>query len=184
MKGGGGGEGEGRVINRMFIFCFNILQSSENRIVDACEKHGWKFTSKTHSCYKFMGTSETWSGALNKCWLKGGLLVTVGSLVENKVVYDMAPANNKKTGRGADLWLGYRLSNSYQWIWVDGKKNPYTNWDKGQPDNKGGSQSCAHMWGWYNTDKWDDLECTETKQFVCKTPVHGKFIKLVAVVNL
>ena len=142
--------------------------------MNACEKNGWKFFGKTRSCYKLMNTSATWLGASNKCWLTGALLVTVGSVDENKFVYKMAPPSQQKSGLRTALWLGYRRSSLDGWIWVDQNKNPYTNWDKGQPDNKGGSQFCAHLRGLSKTEKWDDLECTETKKYVCKAPVQGK----------
>ena len=153
----------------------NTLLSSENRMVDGCKKYGWTFSFKTRSCYKFINNPATWLGASNTCWREGGHLATMDSHDENKLVFDMAHRNKNKLNSGTNLWVGSRRNSSSAWQWVDGNQNSYTNWDSGQPDNKGGNQFCAMMQGWHNIDKWDDRVCTEKQEYVCKTPLHGKF---------
>ena len=121
----------------------------------------WVIFKKTQKCYKVSDSLESWRDASRQCQSEGAQLLTVESYEENEFVYSLAP--------GTDLWIGYnRLSSSSVWQWADGNKSPYTNWDKGQPDDQGGDQFCAHMWGWYKSFKWDDRLCTEEKKFVCK----------------
>ena len=121
----------------------------------------WTPLKETQSCYKAFASLKTWSDASAQCASEGAILVTIESDVENEFVFSLAPGN--------DLWIGYsRMSKSGRWMWEDGHKSPYTNWDRGQPDDQGGEQFCAHMWGSYHTLKWDDRACTDRKRFVCK----------------
>ena len=133
---------------------------------------GWSYFQG--SCYQLVQSERTWWQAVAHCVsldVKAfSHLVNIHSHRENDFIWRLAPTT--------DLWIGY--SNrwrwaTWKWAWIytstsklgtiDGS---YSNWARGQPDNHGGNQKCALIWGWYKTPKWDDRECNAKKWFVCE----------------
>ncbi|XP_078679398.1 uncharacterized protein LOC144915043 [Branchiostoma floridae x Branchiostoma belcheri] len=67
-------------------------------------------------------------------------------------------------------WFGMtdRISEG-QWVFADGQNQAmtgYSNWNRGEPNNKGGDQDCAGYWRGKST--WDDMTCSDTKGFICQ----------------
>ena len=129
---------------------------------DLCDG-GWSFFNG--SCYFLVDYDQTFSQAARTCRLMslGAHLVNLESMDENEFVASLAPTS--------DLWIGYTdAAFEGQWRWVSQRglqKKRYTNWDRGQPDNHR-NQDCALIWGWYETAKWDDRECSARKWSVCE----------------
>lgn len=58
---------------------------------------------------------------------------------------------------------------TFKWI-ATGSKFDYTNWNKGQPDNKaptGGPECCVAMESYWNY-KWNDKDCIRELYYVCQ----------------
>ena len=61
-------------------------------------------------------------------------------------------------------WIGYNDIDAESWEepasaweWNDGGASTYTNWASTQPDDDGGDEDCAHIYGDVGT--WNDLDC-------------------------
>ena len=137
-------------------------------VVGFCNRSGWSYFPEANSCYKVFDSPKTWPEASNQCVSQGSLLVTITSNAENDFVCSLAP--------NTDLWIGYTRRTSHGWTWVDSNKNRYTNWAQGQPDDNGGKQFCAMIWGWKKIKTWDDRRCTVRQNFVCKMPGIFRFV--------
>ena len=127
------------------------------------------------ACYQLVKSKKTWHEAVEHCNSLDpkvqSHLVNIHSGQENDFVWRLAPTT--------DFWIGYTNNwpdDKWNWAYLLASKNLfkkksfgyYSNWARGQPDNHGGNQDCALMWGWYKTSKWDDRECNAKKWFVCK----------------
>ncbi|KAG7156359.1 macrophage mannose receptor 1-like 9 [Homarus americanus] len=67
---------------------------------------------------------------------------------------------------GGNTWLGltYDLLTS-TWVWVDGRKNDYTNWNIGEPLHEG-EDRCVELLS--AQGKWTSLLCDNSRTFVCQ----------------
>ena len=54
------------------------------------------------------------------------------------------------------------LATEGHFVWgTDFSGLDYTNWNDGEPNNSGGNEECAHLYGIRGL-KWNDLSCTKT----------------------
>ena len=90
-------------------------------------------------------------------------LATIHSTGENNFVAALYTANNDKNAR----WIGYRRGTS-GFESQDGTDMDYSNFARGEPNNKDGSENCSAQ-GFNGTDAflWADYKCTNRKRFVC-----------------
>lgn len=109
--------------------------------------------------YKVSTTRSTWQQAQNNCFKEGGYqLAKISTKAENKKLKEaLLQADPKHENK---YWIG--LNDSEQegkFVWVDGSKPTFTNWNEGQPnDGKMFTEDCV------NTEKqkdrsWDDSSC-------------------------
>ena len=81
----------------------------------------------------------------------------------------LTPLEARKT------WIGLHRDprNKSQWLWVDGSSADYTNWDKGEPNDAGGTEDCVEMYSTsFLTRKWNDNSCGFNNYYVCE--ISGK----------
>ncbi len=105
---------------------------------------------------------ESWSAAETEAENLGGTLSIIKSVADQKWVF-------AKFGHDGDklrsLWLGLRRQNpGGPFVWPDGSKLDYADWNSGQPDNGGGVEDCVHMWtdsqncgAWNDAVEWTSL---------------------------
>ena len=94
-------------------------------------------------------------------------MATIADEAENERIY-------AHVGQGYDsVWIGLyqtETSDDAPWQWVNGQNTTFFNWEEGEPNNNnglGGSEDCGHM----NNDNgyWNDLDCDNTRGYVCQT---------------
>ena len=117
------------------------------------------------SCYKIITKTLTWPAAKSACEALGSKLAVVSSQAENQAI----------AARLSQMaWIGmYRNpKDKNRWLWVDGSRPTYTNWDKGQP---GASEECVVI---YPSSVWHDWpsNAQAIPSFVCETT--GKYIQM------
>lgn len=98
---------------------------------------------------------ESWSAAEAEAENLGGTLAIIKSEADQKWVF-------AKFGHDGDklrsLWIGLRRQNpGGPFVWLDGSKLDYSDWNSGQPDNGGGVEDCVYMWtDSQNCGAWND----------------------------
>jgi len=106
----------------------------------------------------------------------GGHLVTLASREENQFVHDLFARDERLVRTSGDgqrkgPWIGLRQEDNSRepsggWHWVTNEPLTYTNWNRGQPNNYGGSENYGSMHSFGSLEpeteqralKWDDLE--------------------------
>ncbi|XP_077970679.1 uncharacterized protein LOC144425162 [Styela clava] len=113
-------------------------------------------------CYYFNSdVMIQWDAAEDKCIEMGGHLSSVLSGEENSFLIDHLAGST---------WIGgHATQNIYQFQWSDNSAWDFTNWFEGEPNNV--AQGCALMWKEKNYE-WDDLGCTELRNYACKKPIE------------
>merc|ERR1712039_186027 len=129
-----------------------------------CRRHcpqGW---SQHHGrCYMFVKTAMIWAEAEKNCLAHCGNLVSISDAAEQKVVASMAAAHRRS------IWLGgHDGVHEGLWLWSDGTKMTYSNWNRGEPNDFRRGQDCMQM---YPMGKWDDLSCSARRASVCVKPL-------------
>ena len=105
-----------------------------------------------------------WNDAEADCVSEGGHLVSIESLNENNVVYNLRGTG---TSFGDDIWIGLNdkaVENSF--VWSDGTVSSYRYWSDNKPD---GDSDCTKM---ISSGKWDDYYCSVfffRHRYVCET---------------
>ena len=71
-------------------------------------------------------------------------------------------------------WIGLHRDPNYKfiWLWVDGSRATYFNWQSGEPNNQ--NEGCVEMEPTSSSSagKWNDLDCERELHYVCK--ITGK----------
>lgn len=100
-----------------------------------------------------------WQKVAAYCRSLGGTLACITSAQENKVVASMV------SSYGKTCWIGGNsLENVGKFVWETGEAFSYTNWETGEPNNKGGNQRFIRM---YPNGLWDDCE-DASYAFICE----------------
>uniref|UniRef100_A0A3B3TRU0 C-type lectin domain-containing protein n=1 Tax=Poecilia latipinna TaxID=48699 RepID=A0A3B3TRU0_9TELE len=110
------------------------------------------------SKYVVVNTFMFWEDAKNYCRSKHTDLVRVWNTSQNDEIHPLIERNHW-IGLYRDLWAN----------WSDHSLLTFTNWETGQPDNKGSTNmtSCAAVDT--STGKWWDVDCSEEHEFICQT---------------
>jgi len=119
--------------------------------------------SKTGQDFYFGTVKSTWSEANSFCkslWDGEGNLASIDDDEQNSWVFEQA---EKKS-----VWIGGNdLATEDQFVWSDGCKMSYSNWNTNEPNNYGNNEDCVHFIAAKN-GKWNDLDCNSKLGFVCK----------------
>nr|XP_046190127.1 ladderlectin-like [Oncorhynchus gorbuscha] len=94
-------------------------------------------------CFRFVSIPQSWSDSEQNCLALGGNLASVNNLLE----YQFMQALTKNTnGHLPDTWIGgFDAVKEGLWMWSDGSRFDYTNWNIGQPNNAGEGEDCLQM---------------------------------------
>lgn len=115
-----------------------------------------------YAIYTYGGDSFTWEQAEQYCENMGGHLVTITSPQEQAFI-ELLNSDHRR------LWIGAHRPEGTYFAWVTGEPWSYTNWDEGEPSNKGvgGFENCVVLW----PRKWNDLKndnSWEQSGFICE----------------
>ncbi|KAH8391831.1 hypothetical protein KR215_005256, partial [Drosophila sulfurigaster] len=116
------------------------------------------------SKYYYIEESEevNWFGAVNKCLILGGNLVSF----ENQ---DEFNAIKGKLQAGKDYWIDLNdLAEKKKFISVaTGKKPTYSNFKSPEPNNNGGDEHCVELYSELG-HLMNDTPCSMKQLFICK----------------
>lgn len=68
---------------------------------------------------------------------------------------------------------GMTVDNDRTFKWGNNKRIKYKNWNKGEPDNKGGTENCISInditpSADYAAFTWNDIDCAREIYFICE----------------
>jgi len=134
-------------------------------------------TFGTHQ-YAYCDALVDWSTARAECEARGMRLVRLDDSLENDWLVTNASFSATMFRREA-LWLGgYEPTVDGDWHWTDGDAfwsgdangaavgGRYVNWNRGEPNNAVGPESCLAMN--LNGTTWYDWACNDTHYFACE----------------
>jgi len=99
------------------------------------------------------------------CVAQGGHLVSIHDEATQDLVRDTAYGLVY-----GDWWIGADdFAQEGTFAWTDGTPLDYTAWAGGEPNNWGGVENCAHLWGSAG-GQWNDLDCNASIYYVCRLP--------------
>lgn len=141
------------------------------------------WTSGPRGCYRYMSTPKSWEAARAICngfsSCDGGVgdLVSITSEAETTFLALLRQASNM-ANPAPSFWTGGNDQlRENAWQWSNGQMWQYTNWEQGQPDNRGGSEDCMRFPGQRSVNQWDDWDCFTELPSVChllvEEPTHG-----------
>jgi hypothetical protein len=110
--------------------------------------------------YKVIPIGMTWHVASRECAELGGHLARVESLSENRFLCQLV-------GGPEDSWVdGTDELQEGSWIFGNGERLTFTNWESSQPNNY---QGFEHVFVLYQpTGKWHDVFCGHRIRFNCE----------------
>lgn len=117
-------------------------------------------------CYYTSESCKAWLKAEGVCRDRGSNLVTVRSQEEN--VYVQNRHNGEQT------WIGLNdrgVEGNFNWS--GGIESNFTYWVPGQPNNYN-NQDCVHTLGVNHKFEWNDISCSDCRNYTCS---KGKFKK-------
>uniref|UniRef100_A0A8C4T3W8 Uncharacterized LOC114657714 n=1 Tax=Erpetoichthys calabaricus TaxID=27687 RepID=A0A8C4T3W8_ERPCA len=127
----------------------------------SCEQ-GWM--SFSDRCYQFFPTKKAWIDAELHCISLGGHLASVHSSDINQFITSLIKS---KDSSGPVTWFGgSNCVRDSTWLWTDGSKWDYTNWNPGEPNNAGGTERCFRI----NDSAqggWNDVNCGMQTAYIC-----------------
>eukprot|EP00063_Salmo_salar_P058172 XP_014033007.1 PREDICTED: asialoglycoprotein receptor 1-like [Salmo salar] len=131
-------------------------------------------------CYYFSPDELTWAQSRDECITRGGDLVIIGSLEEQKFL-DQKIGTKITTEPEDKFWIGLTDSiNENEWLWVDGSSLSTSFWlGNSEPDNWKGNhgeypdgEDCVRMGepgGTKEGKSWLDVNCNRTQRRICET---------------
>ncbi|XP_064839892.1 CD209 antigen-like protein D isoform X3 [Oncorhynchus masou masou] len=128
-------------------------------------------------CYYFSPDKLTWAQSRDECITRGGHLVIIGSLEEQKFL-DQKIGTKISTDPEDKFWIGLTDSiNENEWLWVDNSPLSTSFWlsDQEPDDWKGENpdgEDCARMGepgGTNDGRSWLDVNCNKTQRRICET---------------
>ena len=100
----------------------------------------------------FLLANSSWTAAEGAAQLLGGHLATVNDADENEYLRASVLGYDGIDRRG---WIGFNdVASEGQFVWASGEAAGYTNWNGGEPNNSGGIEHYAEMFG--SNGQWND----------------------------
>jgi hypothetical protein len=120
-------------------------------------------------CYSAPGMKWlTYQTAEQICAARGAQVASIASSAANDVVFALLQMLNQQA------WIGLRRVNG-AFAWHDGTPVGFLNWAPGEPNNEGGNEDCAVMWGPglrsfpELKSTWNDTACdTDVDTVICR----------------
>ena len=132
--------------------------------VDTREKEGWQEEvtfRKTSWGFKLHRERKSWADAETHCRGEGGHLASIVSEEDARLV--MALAEEAEEGL---IWLGGTdQEQEGDWLWRDGSRWNYEQWQEGGYGSQGDKENCLVL---AFAQIWRDYACTSTYPFICQ----------------
>ncbi|XP_071940974.1 macrophage mannose receptor 1-like [Antedon mediterranea] len=115
-----------------------------------------------YSCYLFVSTSPVNAdSAKQSCQSLGGHLVSINDRFEQSFV-----SSQLGLASGQYYWCGLQKQDDGSYTWTDGSSVDYTNWNKGQPDDREGK--CVAVSSGKSAGLWADSACDSQYNYICE----------------
>ncbi|XP_053190407.1 lactose-binding lectin l-2-like [Scomber japonicus] len=125
-----------------------------------CPPFWYSFNNR---CYKYIASQMTWADAELYCVSQTANLVSIHSQGENNFIQSLISNFDPSQGY---TWIGLSdIHKEGRWMWSDGSAVNFVLWNKGEPNNSGGKEHCAHKYG--SALIWNDATCSRKSSFVC-----------------
>ena len=113
-------------------------------------------------CYKYVGTKNTWEGAVIACSDMGGELAVPSTASKNNFISSFT---------SDEFWIGgFKNDASGKWEWLDGSVWSYSSWLSNPQEPSGDGPFIVSNFGgignWWN---WNDRPDKTHRAFVCQT---------------
>jgi hypothetical protein len=116
------------------------------------------------SSYAFCTLPRVYKDARLECGKRGGDLLVIDDVDENKAVAGHGAA---VAGTVGSWYCGLNdIAVEGSFVWLNGLPVGYTNWAPGEPSNTG-DEDCAVL---YDGGDWNDQKCTNAAPYVCELP--------------
>ncbi|XP_041375320.1 CD209 antigen-like protein C [Gigantopelta aegis] len=117
---------------------------------------GWLYHEGSY--YIFHDISLDYSKAEDECRRAGAVVTTAKSKEERDAILSISSVADS-------IWIGATDQDvEGHFRWPDGSALTGSNWNKGEPNNRG-NEDCVLM---TRDGKWNDYPCTRKNKFVCK----------------
>ena len=128
--------------------------------LDPCPD-GWKYFSRTMSCYKVESGSQSWDQARTACQQFNADLASIPDEATNTFLTTLTTGSS---------WIGGYFDQEL-WKWSDGSTWSYTNFCSGQPDYSAKHVVFNCAWRNDGVGQWDDA--TSSPSFICQLKMTG-----------
>ena len=120
-------------------------------------------------CYNFSSDNLTWPQAKFTCESVGSRLAVINSEAKQQA---LAPI----ISHPAWIGLSFHLIEMTEFLWVDGSRVSYSNWNCGEPNV--GAEVCVEIYpfhyGSQERGKWNDDTCFIPRRYICE--MNGKLV--------
>lgn len=107
--------------------------------------------------------ARNWGDARRTCQGWGYDMVTLDSGREDAWVFGTATDIDDER-----WWIGFNdLRREGVWVWEDGTRVTYTNWNAAEPNDTGSGEDCGQI-NRYSDGSWNDEPCRNALPFVCE----------------
>lgn len=133
-----------------------------------CPKN-WIYRPNSNSCY-LVTTSvrRPWAEAQLACEANDAYLLKLDDKEERLwIIKELAKIQGSDPLRSSEWWLGLNdIKQTMKWVWTDGTPvdNTAIVWNDYEPNNWGGSEWCAELWGHGLNDK----SCSTVQAYICE----------------
>ncbi|KAM6471412.1 hepatic lectin-like [Liasis olivaceus] len=143
-----------------------LMADLDNKLFPCGPNHTqWEYFNE--KCYYFSLKKGTWRWANDQCRDNRAQLVVINNMAEQNFLQTRA--------RNERHWIGLTdIDVEGEWKWVDGSnyRNGFRYWKRGEPNNDGMNEDCAHLWG---NGEWNDVYCTYLCYYICEKSLPRVF---------
>ncbi|XP_051829791.1 pulmonary surfactant-associated protein D-like [Antechinus flavipes] len=110
--------------------------------------------------FKTSGFKGNFDEAMKSCKTAGGIVASPRNKAENKAVQEIVSTYKELA------FLGMTDTKTEgKFIYPTGEPLGYSNWNSGEPNNKGGGENCIEI---FSDGKWNDKPCEEPHLIICE----------------
>ncbi len=116
--------------------------------------------------YWICPAAKAYEAAEAQCAALGAQLAVIDDADENQWLFDEASAVQPQR-----WWLGLTDREAeWRWRWADGSALQFAAWTRGEPNDGGQNEDCAHFWA--DQAAWNDIACTAEHGVLCEAPAE------------
>ncbi|GAB1609881.1 hypothetical protein Ahia01_001274000 [Argonauta hians] len=163
---------------RNFII-FIIISHISGLFRDVCGHFcpkGWIYRPGSNSCYLITTIiRRPWVEAQLACQANEGYLLKIDDEKERHwILGEIGKIQSTDASRTSEWWLGLNdREKVMKWVWTDGTpvSQKAVIWNDHEPNNWGGAEWCAEIWGHGLNDK----SCSIVQAYICERPKDFPF---------